>query len=634
MALPTIQILLVEDNPGDVRFLDELLREVTTAQFELRQVERLSDALKSLSGDRFDVILLDLSLPDSQGLDTFTRLYHQAVPAIPIIVLTGLADETVAISAMQAGAQDYLVKGQVSGDLLGRAIRYAIERKQTEEKIREQAALLDIATDAILVRGLDHRIVFWNKGAERVFGWSASEASGQDASHLLYKTLSPQLDTALHTVLERGEWQGELQKVTKAGKEIIVQSRWTLVRDEADHPASILTVDTDITETKRLEAQFLRTQRLESLGTLASGIAHDFNNILTPILATAQLLPLKLPHIDDQTRRLLELLEESARRGADLVKQILSFAKGAEGKRIPMQVGHLVLEVEKIIKRTFPKSIEIQAQVLTHKLWTINADATQIHQVLTNLCVNARDAMPAGGVLSLTAENLVVDQHYAQMNPGLQVGSYVLITVSDTGMGMSPEVTERIFEPFFTTKEPGKGTGLGLSTALGIVESHGGCLKVYSEVGRGSEFRVYLPTIEQPVAQPPQAPELPLGQGELILVVDDEAPIRELSQTALETYGYRVITAKDGVDAITLYAQSADDISLVLMDLMMPTMDGMTAIHTLQQLNPHVKVVVTSGLPRNGRFADLPSHPVRAFLSKPHTIQELLTILRQVLESD
>jgi PAS domain S-box-containing protein len=634
MALPTIQILLVEDNPGDVRFLDELLREVTTAQFELRQVERLSDALQSLSGDRFDVILLDLSLPDSQGLDTFTRLYHQAVPAIPIIVLTGLADETVAISAMQAGAQDYLVKGQVSGDLLGRAIRYAIERKQTEEKIREQAALLDIATDAILVRGLDHRIVFWNKGAERVFGWSASEASGQDASHLLYKTLSPQLDTALHTVLERGEWQGELQKVTKAGKEIIVQSRWTLVRDEADHPASILTVDTDITETKRLEAQFLRTQRLESLGTLASGIAHDFNNILTPILATAQLLPLKLPHIDDQTRRLLELLEESARRGADLVKQILSFAKGAEGKRIPMQVGHLVLEVEKIIKRTFPKSIEIQAQVLTHKLWTINADATQIHQVLTNLCVNARDAMPAGGVLSLTAENLVVDQHYAQMNPGLQVGSYVLITVSDTGMGMSPEVTERIFEPFFTTKEPGKGTGLGLSTALGIVESHGGCLKVYSEVGRGSEFRVYLPTIEQPVAQPPQAPELPLGQGELILVVDDEAPIRELSQTALETYGYRVITAKDGVDAITLYAQSADDISLVLMDLMMPTMDGMTAIHTLQQLNPHVKVVVTSGLPRNGRFADLPSHPVRAFLSKPHTIQELLTILRQVLESD
>jgi PAS domain S-box-containing protein len=422
MADQPILVLLVEDNPGDVLLLQEFLLDVTSSKVNLKSVECIEEALNCLEKESFDVILLDLSLPDSQGLETFVKIHCQ-VPAIPIIVLTGLDDETLATRAVQQGAQDYLVKGEVSGDLLVRSMRYAIERQRAEvalrqseerfrvalknspifvfnqdrdlrytwvynppsgwtvedflgkqdsdiilgedaqhltaikrgvlasgigtreevsttteketryydltieplrnesqevvgvscasidiserqaalcqrqvaeEKIREQAALLDITTDAIFVRDLENRILFWNKSAEYLYGWQAEEAVGKIASELLHNEAPPEMEAAIFTVIAKGKWQGEVSKVTKAGKEILVESRWTLVCDETDKPKSILTVDTDITEKKHLQAQLFRAQRLESIGTLASGIAHDLNNILTPILAVAQLLPLNL----------------------------------------------------------------------------------------------------------------------------------------------------------------------------------------------------------------------------------------------------------------------------------------------------------------------------------------------------
>ena len=368
-----------------------------------------------------------------------------------------------------------------------------IERKATEQQISEQAMLIDIATDAIFVCDLANRIRFWSKGAERLYGWSAVEAIDQNAQELLQRDSLVAATVAFETAIQRGEWQGELHKVTKTGQTAIVQSLWTLVRDEVNQPKEILHVDTNITEKKQLEQQFLRVQRLESLGTLAIGVAHDMNNILTPILAASQLLPLRLTNIDDRSRSLLRILEESAKRGTNLVQQILSFARGSDGTRSPVQIRQILSEVVRVARQTFPRSIEISLNLATIELWSILADATQLHQVLMNLMVNARDAMPNGGTLTVATENLVLDENYARMNIDARIGPYVVVTISDTGTGIPPEILARIFEPFFTTKTPEQGTGLGLSTTLGIVKSHGGFVTVYSEIAQGTQFKIYFP---------------------------------------------------------------------------------------------------------------------------------------------
>ena len=544
------------------------------------------------------------------------------------------------IYRLRTKADDYRwinARGQAIWDEAGNPTRMAgsicdiTERKQAEQKIREQAALLDEATDAIFVQGLEHQILFWNKGAERMYGWTASEAIGQDAEQLLYRETSSDFVEIQAELMSKGEWQGELHQVSKAGKDLIAESRWTLVRNRRGNPKSVLVVNTDITEKKKLEVQFLRAQRLESIGALAGGIAHDLNNILTPILAIAQLLPLKLPEVNEQTHQLFEILQTNAKRGGDLVKQVLSFARGVEGKRMVLQVRHLISEISKIARETFPKLIEFHADI-PPDLWTIRGDATQLHQVLMNLCVNARDAMPNGGSLRLTAENLLIDENYARMNLEAQAGPYIMIQVSDTGIGIPPEIVDRIFEPFFTTKESGQGTGLGLSTVIGIVKNHGGFVNVYSEVGQGSQFKVYLPALEMTDGVLIDNADLPAGEGELILVVDDEAPIREITQTSLETHNYQVLTAADGIEAIALYAQRKSEISVVLMDMMMPAMDGATTIRTLQKIHPAVKIIAVSGLVSSDKIASAMGTGVNAFLLKPYTAEELLQTLHKILK--
>lgn len=511
------------------------------------------------------------------------------------------------------------------------AKRDEVVRKQAETIIMEQAALLNIATDAIMVRNLEQQVLFWNKSAERLFGWTTAEVIHQNINELFQTTSAAELIQAIETVVKRGEWQGELVKIRKDGTPVVVASRWTLVRDEQGQPKSILTVDTDITEKKSLEKQFLRAQRMESLGTLAGGIAHDLNNILTPILAAAQLLPLTLPHLDERNKRIVQMLVDSSRRGSDLVQQILSFARGMDGQRAVLQIGHLLAEVINIARQTFPKNIDIERDLSTRDLWTVSADATQLHQVFMNLCVNARDAMPNGGTLGITAENFQVDEHYARMNLESHIGSYVVTTISDTGSGMSPEVIERIFDPFFTTKEEGKGTGLGLSTVLGIIKSHGGFIDVYSELGNGSRFKIYLPATEsQEAAQSIQASSNLMGNGELILTVDDEASIREITKISLEAFNYQVITAKDGIEALALFAQQHQEIRFVLLDLMMPSLDSATIIRTLQAINPQVQIISMSGLSSNEPLASSISKNVKAFLAKPFTAQDLLQTIHNL----
>ena len=755
MAETPIRVLLVEDNPGDVLLLQELLGEVPSVQCQLTSVERLDEALQRLEQENFDVILVDLTLPDSHGLETFVTL-HNRVPAIPIIVQTGLNDETLAMGAMQQGAQDYLLKGQISGDLLVRCMRYAMERqraeealrqseerfrslsafapigiyqtdahglyvytndlwqdisglnleeslgsawvkgihpddreivtdawdkfihgsgefslefrfltpqgnvrwvfgratamtsqggkiigyvgvneditqrKQAEEKIREQAALLNVTTDAIVVSDLENRILFWNKGAENIYGWQESQVYGKHTSELFYQETPPEVESALLATMSRGKWQGELSKLTQSGNEILVESRWTLVYDEKGKPKSILTVDTDITEKKQLESQFFRTQRLESIGTLASGIAHDLNNILTPILAASQLLPMKFPDTDEQSQHLFEILEDSTKRAADLVKQVLSFARGVQGKRIHLQMRHLVKELIKILKETFPKSIEVALDI-PNNLWMVSGDSTQLHQVLMNLCVNARDAMAEGGKLTIAAENLFIDENYARMNLEAKVGPYIAITVSDTGVGIPADILERIFEPFFTTKEVGQGTGLGLATVLGIIKSHGGFLNVHSEEGQGTCFKLYLPAVEGVETQEEENLQPTIGNGQLILLVDDESSITEITRASLEAYNYETMVASDGIEAIALFAQHKHKINLVLMDMMMPYLDGLTAIRTIKKISPEVNIIASSGLMSSSKLSEAKAAGIKAFLSKPYTVKELLHTIEQVI---
>ncbi|MBW4619084.1 MAG: PAS domain S-box protein [Cyanosarcina radialis HA8281-LM2] len=515
--------------------------------------------------------------------------------------------------------------------VMSRSTLYDIsERKQAEAKIHEQAALLDISTDAIYVRDLDDCILYWNRGAEKLYGWSAAEAIGR-SSEELFHTNPAQLETAIATTLDLGSWQGELQKTTQTGKAIVVDSRWSLVKNEVGQPRAILTVSTDITEKKQLEQQFLRAQRLESIGTLASGIAHDLNNILTPVLAVAQLLPLRLPTLDESTQRLLEISEINVKRGSDLAKQILAFARGSKGQRLPLQIGHLLGEIAKIAKETFPKSIEIQTQVATAGLWLVRADVTQIHQAVLNLCVNARDAMPEGGKLTIAAENFPIDRTFARMHLDASVGTYIKISIADTGTGIASDVLDRIFDPFFTTKEPDKGTGLGLSTVLTIVKNHGGFLDVTTQVGRGTSFQVYLPAIERGEELSCPLPTDLEGNGELILVVDDEAAIGETIKATLEEHHYQVLVAEDGIEAIALYFQQQSHIRLVLVDLLMPSFDGLRLMAILAKIDRRVPIIAMSGISSNDLETAIDRECVRAFLTKPFTAQTLLETVRQAL---
>jgi nitrogen-specific signal transduction histidine kinase/CheY-like chemotaxis protein len=388
-------------------------------------------------------------------------------------------------------------------------------------------------------------------------------------------------------------------------------------------------IATDITERKSLEAQFLRAQRLESIGRLASGIAHDLNNILSPVLMGAQLLQLRLPNADDQ--RLLEVMLGNIERGADMVKQILLFARGIQGERIQLQPKHLIREIVKVVTDTFPKSVQIKSSI-PEDPWLVLGDTTQIHQVLMNLCINARDAMPNGGTLTIRTENMRLDEIYTRMNPEAKTGEYVLITVADTGEGIPQQLLSKIFDPFFTTKEQGKGTGLGLSTVQGIVKSHGGFINVYSEVGKGTEFKIYLPAAESPhaISETVQT-DWPMGNGELILVVDDEAAVRELAKNVLEMFGYQTLVAIDGAEAIAIYAERRDEIQVVVTDLMMPVMDGPATIRALQRLDPKIRIIAVSGLTGNGRMLEAAQAGVKLFLPKPYTADRLLKAIAEIL---
>ena len=384
---------------------------------------------------------------------------------------------------------------------------------------------------------------------------------------------------------------------------------------------------------KQLEAQFLRNQRLESLGSLAGGIAHDLNNMLTPIMMSVQLLPLTLTNLDQRSQELLQMLDSNVKRGSALVKQILSFARGIDGDRGTLQIRHLIADIKQMIQETFPKSIEIKTDI-SRDLWTIYGDATQIHQILLNLMVNARDAMPNGGKLEISAENIVIDSESAPTHQDAKVGYYVAISITDTGIGIPSEIVEKIFEPFFTTKKSGQGTGLGLATVNNIVKKHDGFIEVISDLGQGTEFKVFLPATKEKTSEVQEYLTIAQGQGELILIVDDEATIREITKASLETHNYRAIAAKDGIEGIALYVRHQTEIAAVLMNMMMPSMSGTTAIRTLQKINPQVKIIAVSGQTFKEQDFREREITINAFLAKPYNTETLLTTIDEILQGD
>ena len=886
MSSRRTKVLLIEDDPLHAQIIAGFLQ-TDTGSVELTVVERLSDGLARVAQGEIDLVLLDLGLPDSEGLATFAQL-HEFAPRLPIIVLTALAEEQFALSAMQAGAQDYLVKWQLNSATLQRAIRYAIKRKYAELTWHGQAQAIRQLADALPEIVCLHdvqsgRVIYANQQARDLLGQQAAlseagqfaanvhpedaaklqdqlarlqslrqgtvvevefrvaDADGNwhwlDSRMIVYRrTVSGQpqeiLCTAydvtmrkraekelqasedryrdlvensglyigthddrgrilsanqsvlnflglpdakilqgvamedfltgrsksdfqvyLQTVLAKGQASGLASFRNRDGQQILIEftnsvrsdgsgarivrsigrdvtkraraenalreskerlelalnaarmgawewnivndtlvgdeyaralidvgsngmtqalafvhpddlesvqtqiqytlannrefqrqfrivradgeTRWVEVHarvllDEKDAPRRAIGVVQDITERRLLEAQLLRSQRLESIGALASGIAHDLNNVLAPIVMAIHTLQQRFT--DETSQRWLSIIRRSSERGRELIDKVVAFAKGASGELLPLRPANLIEEVGKMLQETFPKNVELQIEIAPD-LWEVQGDATQLHQVLMNLCLNARDAMPDGGKLTISAGNSQLGEKDVRLLPDASPGTYVQILVQDSGVGIPPQLLDRVFEPFFTTKEVGKGSGLGLSTVLGIVRAHGGFVNLQSQPGAGTQFYVYLPAQELTTLVTEDVPERAIsrGMGETILIVDDEENVREVLRFTLEASGYRTLVACDGVEAVAIYRQHYQEVQLVLTDMAMPNLDGPSAIRQMKEINPLVEVIATSGVKTTGKLDEAMKAGAITFLPKPYTAERLLSVLEEIL---
>ncbi|HVY70627.1 MAG TPA: PAS domain S-box protein [Verrucomicrobiae bacterium] len=508
--------------------------------------------------------------------------------------------------------------------------------KRMEEELRKNEAELRVtfenAAIGIALVNTDGNPIKSNRALQRMLGYSEAELQHMRFTEFTHPD-DVQTDMELYCELmagKREQYQVEKRYLRKDGE--IVSGRLTVsvVRGAANEPIYAIGMVEDVTEKKKLELQFMRSQRIECIGALAGGIAHDLNNVLAPILMSCELL--KQYAGDEATEKLLSIIHASAKRGTDLVRQVVSFARGTPGGHTTVQLGNLIREVATIARETFPKSITVRT-VVPENLWSLRGDPAQLHQVLLNLCINARDAMPKGGDLSITTNNFAIDAPGASANPEVKPGRYVVMKVRDTGVGISPEIQDRIFDPFFTTKDPGKGTGLGLSTALGIVKTHGGFISLSSTLGKGAAFEIWLPALadgKSPAVQLDDV-EPARGQGELILVVDDEAAVRSLTKQTLEAYGYRVLTASDGFEAVGIYADQKDEIKAVITDMMMPVLDGRVLIRALVDINPAVPMIALSGSFHTEHHVEPLEARAMKFLPKPCNVETLLTSLHEIL---
>jgi len=500
-------------------------------------------------------------------------------------------------------------------------------RIQAAERIRQQARLIDQATDAIVVWDLDTRITFWNPAAENLYGFTMQEVLGLPVLDVIFCESPEKHEAILQEVRSTGEWRGEMPQRTQDGRRLIVLNRLTLLTDGRGTPAGVLSLNHDLTEAKALEQQFLRAQRQEALGVLAGGIAHDLNNALAPIMMGVDVLKASYPGAP----AILDLFEASARRAASMVRQLLNFAKGTEGQHCRVEIGRLVREMQEIIEGTFPKNITISVDC-DENLPQVMADPTQMHQVLLNLCVNARDAMPHGGTLTLDATHAEIGAMRAGQPLASGARPYVVLTVRDTGTGIPPEIIDHIFDPFFSTKTMDKGTGLGLSTVMNIVKAHGGFLEVSSVPGQGTTFAACLPAAPPAgLAVPETQVQIPFqGQGETILFVDDESAVREVARVVLQRMNCKIVHASDGVEALAVANEHKSTLHAVITDMHMPNDDGVVFVTALRQILPEIPVVVSSGRLEDDLKQQFQALGVTLFLDKPFTENQLAEALRSL----
>jgi PAS domain S-box-containing protein len=641
MPIP-VRILHLEDDSADSQLIAAALRQ-DGLDCEISWVSNQAGFEEALIRGGFELILADYHLPgfDGQGALALCRRYRCFAP---FLFVSGFIGEEVALESLKQGATDYVFKHNLAR--LVPAIRRALqeardqrERRQAETALQESESTLRSFFDTApfmmgIVEALPEDLVHLsaNAASARFLKTSQDAVRGRKSSELgvAPSVISQWLDQIREARRRQGPVEAEFSCVMQDRTYQLSTTISELPAPEGQPPRFCYVAE-DVTDKKQLEQQFLRAQRLESIGTLASGIAHDLNNVLAPIIMSLKLFRPKLS--DPEDLELLMALDSSARRGADIVRQVLTFARGVEGARQPVDLKRLIGELEKIARDTFPRSIQIDVSVDDDLRRTVG-DSTQIYQVLMNLCVNARDAMPGGGCLTLGAGNVTLTDQSARFHPDATPGNYVVLNVFDSGNGIPPEVLPRIFDPFFTTKDVGKGTGLGLPTALTIIRSHGGFIDIFSERGRGTEFKVYLPCdAGSDSARPDLMPfEIPRGNGELILVVDDESTIRQVTRATLIDQGYEVLTASDGAEGVALFAREKDRVKLVVTDLMMPLMDGSALIQTLHRLDPNVRIIAVSGL-FDGSTSPPPvqSHNV-VFLQKPFSAEKLLVEIHELLQ--
>jgi len=632
-----LRILLVEDNPGDVLLLQETLADQQGA-FELENVERLAPALERLRTGGIHLVLLDLTLPDSAGLSTFTAVRTQA-PDMPIVVLTGLSDEALAVSTVRDGAQDYLVKGQVDGNLLGRTIRYAFERKRTEAALRESEVsyrtLVERAPVGIYRSNPAGRFLAANAALVRMLGYDTlEEVQRLDMARDVYADPAERqrlLDRDSYTDREYDEVEAMWKR--KDGLPLTVQLSIRAVRNVAAEVEYYETIVRDVTEQRRLQAQLTQAQKMEAIGRLAGGIAHDFNNLLTAVFGYVDLLHEELA-ANTRAQQDLAEIRKAAERAAGLTRQLLAFSRQQVLEPVVLEPNGLLEDFEKMLRRVIGEDVNLRL-TLGADVGNVRADPGQLEQVILNLAVNARDAMPTGGKLTIETANAELSEQYAEFHQAVVPGRYVMLAVSDTGVGMSPEVRAKAFEPFFTTKERGKGTGLGLATVYGIVKQSGGYVWVYSEPGLGTTFKIYLPQVDAPIDAAPRAAELEgtLAGTETILLAEDDELLRPLARNLLERLGYTVLAAANAEEALALVRKHAIPIHLLVADVVMPGESGRQLGRRLAELRPETRVLYVSGYTDEVIVHHGMLEPGLNYLQKPFTPGALARKVREVLDS-
>ncbi|OYT69937.1 MAG: hybrid sensor histidine kinase/response regulator [Chloracidobacterium sp. CP2_5A] len=639
----SVKILIAEDDPASRALLQIWLRK---DGYDITSVDNGRAALEAARQILPDLVLSDVMMPEMDGFELCQALRADPLLGeVPIVLVTTLSDKASRLQGIEAGADDFLSKPYDNAELrarvrtITRLNRYRLLLQEREQRAAERAAhaarlkelaeLLDQTQDAIVQIDDQGRVAFWSAGAARMFGWSPEEATGRAARELLFPKADELPREAMAAVAERGDWTGELVTQRRDGQECVLMTRWSAITRAADGARSTLLIATDVTEQRRIERQYLRAQRLETIGMLASGVAHDLNNMLTPIGIGVELL--RQQAAGSTMTDVLDMMDSSVQRGAALIKQILSLARGG-GADSRVQPKHILREAFSLARETFPKSIEVRVDYPPN-LWTIQGDPTELTQILLNLSVNARDAMPSGGMLALAARNVQTDDALRAKHPRATAERYVEIEVADTGTGIPPEIQARIFEPFFTTKSQGQGTGLGLATVASLVDKRGGFIALESEVGRGTVFRLYFPAAET-AAERSSAPETaPGGQGELVLVADTEASILDLLRTVLESNGYRVIAARDGAELEDGLGQRP---AAAIIDAELPALSrtlsqsGLALALAAQPDLPLIALCKETVLGCRQRAAHL---PVRAWLSKPFTAAQALRALRAALDS-